>query len=528
MTEGPHINNAADTRRRRAPVLPGLASAGGALLCAVALACNNPTPDLRPPPFGPDTNHPEAVRLFFPSGMTVYKPTGHLLVVNGNFDHAFDGGTIVSFDPARDFQPYFSYYDSSGALPATQLLPVIAPLVRGVAMVGNYGGPLEVYADPASGRVRAFTASRDGNAVHSVQLDPATGVLSCKGGGPTDIDCRRGVFDTFGAVCPAGLCPPGPTTLSLEGPYGLAVGDAALPGATTPPNNVLFVSALIPHIDAILNNTLYMRSQFAAVTLDSAAPSLFYAANASSETVANGIGAGPIVFDKARRRLILGGCYTRTASANGSALSSYKCTSSSANLLRFVSVDEGPDANVQAVDIAAVIRSLETTGLALGGVDPSDPNQIPQRLYAALRNPDLLVEMDLPATPGQFVTVLRATALPVAPAGLAVLPRPATGSGPPPPPDLIAVAAEASGNVTIYDTGSGQVVANLEGLGKLPYTLTVLQPQPADTAAAGANLADPRAHLAATVFDGCALALIDVPYQRPWKSALRAILGSCP
>jgi hypothetical protein len=68
----------------------------------------------------------------------------------------------------------------------------------------------------------------------------------------------------------------------------------------------------------------------------------------------------------------------------------------------------------------------------------------------------------------------------------------------------------------------------LESLGNLPYTLAVLPPQPADTAAAGANLADPRAHVAATVFDGCALALIDVPYQRPWKSALRAILGRCP
>jgi hypothetical protein len=525
MPEDNHIN-AANPRRRRAAALPGLPSAGGALLCAAALACNNPTPDLRPPPFGPDTSHPQAARLFFPSGMNVYAPTGHLLVVNGNFDHAFDGGTIVSFDPAKDFQPYFSYYDSSGALPATQLVPVITPLIRGVAMVGNYGGPLVIYADPGGGRVRAFTASRDGNAVDAVQLDPATGALSCKGGGPTDIDCRSGVFDTFNAVCPAGLCPPGANNLSLEGPFGLAIGDAALPGSTTP-GNVLFVSALIPHIDAILNSTLYTRSQFAAVSLDAAVPTLFYAANASSETVANGIGAGPIVFDKARRRLILGGCYTRSASASGSALSSFKCNST-ANLLRFVSVDEGPDANVQVVDLAALIRSYETTGLALGAVDPNDPNLVPRRLYAALRNPDLLVEMDLPADPTQLVTILRATALPVAPAGLAVLPRPPTGSGTPAPPDLIAVAAEASGNVTIYDTGSGQVVANLEGLGKQPYTLTVLQPQPADTAAAGANPADPRAHLAATVFDGCAIALIDVPYQRPWKSSLRAILGSCP
>ncbi|GAC1608422.1 MAG: hypothetical protein NVS4B10_23720 [Myxococcales bacterium] len=527
MHEGRHIN-AADPRRRRAAAMPRLAASLAALLCAGALACNTSVPDLRPPPFGPDVARPQAARLFFPTGMKVHKPTGHLLVVNGNFDHAFDGGTIVSFDPIRDFQTYFSYYDSAGAVPAARLVLVVAPLIRGAAMVGNYGGPLEIYADPAGGRVRAFTASRDGNALHSVQLDPSTGALSCAGGGPGDIDCRRGVFDTYRAVCAAGTCPPGPPTLSLEGPYGLAVGDAQLPGSAAGPRNVLFVSALVPHVDAILNNTLYTRSQVAALSLDAAAPSLFFGANASSETVANGIGAGPMVFDRARRRLILGGCYTRSASSNGSALSSYKCSSSGANLLRFVSVDEGPDANVQVVDLAATTRALETADMALGAIDPNDPAQVPRRLYATLRNPDLLVELDLPANPGQLVTVLHATALPVAPAGLAVIQRPAAAPGAPVAPDILAVAAEASGNVSIYDTGSGQVVANLENLGKLPYTLAVLPPQPSDSAAGGGNPADGRAHLAATLFDACGIALIDVPYQRPWKSALRAILGSCP
>lgn len=526
MIEGRHIS-AADTRRHRAAALPRLAARLATLLWVAGLACNTAVPDLRPPPFGPDTSRPQAARLFFPTGMKVYPPTGHLLVVNGNFDHAFNGGTIVSFDPVKDFQPYFRYYDSGGAVPPTQILPVIAPLIRGAAMVGNYGGPLEIYADPGGGRVRAFTASRDGNAVHAVQLDPSSGALSCSGGGSADIDCRRGIFDTFGTACPTSLCPPGPATLALEGPYGLAVGDAQLPGSSAQPRSVLFVAALVPHIDAILNNTVYTRSQVAAVSLDGAAPSLVFAANASSETVANGIGAGPMVFDRSRRRLIIGGCYNRSASSNGSALSTFKC-SGGVNLLRFVSVDEGPDANVQVVDLAATTRGIETTGLALGAVDPNDPAQIPRRLYATVRNPDLLVEMDLPSNPGQLITVLRATSLPVAPAGLAVIPRPASAPGKPPSPDIVAVAAEATGNVTIYDTGSAQVVANLENLGKLPYTLAVLPPQPADTVAGGGNPADARAHLVATVFDGCALALIDVPYQRPWKSALRAILGSCP
>jgi hypothetical protein len=518
MTEGQHIRVAL-SRRLNAWSL----RAACALVALAELSCSNPVPDLRPPPFGPDVQHPLRAQLFFPTGMAV-APSGHLLVVNGNFDHAFDGGTLVAFDP-RDFKDaqgrsLLSFYASDGAVPATVDVPVIPQAwFRGVAMIGNYGGPLAVYADQGGARVRAFTGARDANRLDQVQLDPATGALSCDGT-PGNVDCRAGAFDTFNAVCPPNGCPASTDpTLDLEGPYGVAIGTAQLPGQTTPPRDVLFVSALVPHIDSIINNQLFTRSQFAALTLDGATPALFYGANASSETAGNGIGAGPMVFDAKRRRLVLAGCYTRFASTNGANPSSGKCGSTSANLIRFVSVDEGPDANVQIFDVAATVRASETTGLALGAFDA---NGVAQRLYATVRNPDLFVEMELPPDPGTLARVVRATPLPIAPAGLTVLPRPAGIPG----GDLIAIAGEGSGTVSVYDTASGQVVANLQNLGSLPYTLVQLQAQADDQSAAAQ--ADPRAHLAAAAFDNCRVALVDVPYLRPWKSALRATVGSCP
>jgi hypothetical protein len=516
-----------------------------ALALAGALSCSNSIPDVRPPPFGPDPAQPQPARFFFPTGLGA-TPSGNLLVVNGNFDHAFEGGTILSIDPAY-LAKFLGYYDSSLPLPnPTTCVPNFndprdacpkpvsnAQLVadgafKGAAMIGSYGGPLVTYTD-AAGRVRAFTGSRDSNQVDSVQV-AANGSLSCNGGGPADVDCRAGAFDTFNAACPAGTCPGTAPTLSLEGPYGLAVGTAQVPGSTAPPRNVLFVTSLVPHIDQIntaLNNALVTRAPFAALSLEGSPPpaqpglSLFYGANASDVITASGIGSSSLVFDAARRRLVLAGCYQRFSGSNGSVPSSGKCSSFiGLNTLRFVSVDEGANANVQVVDMNALVRSTETNGLALGGIDPADPAQVPRKLYATLRAPDLLVELDLTSNPGAPVRVARTTPLPISPGGLAVIRRPAQLGG----ADIVAIAAQTSGTVTVFDTASGQVVANLQNLGTAPYTV-VQFPSSVDLAVPSANL---NAHMAVALFDNCRVALFDVPLARPSQSAVRASLGSCP
>ena len=64
------------------------------LLLALLLSasCGAP-PEFLPPPFGP--SGPSPTRLFYPTGLAA-RSDGSLLVANGNFNHAYDGGTIVS------------------------------------------------------------------------------------------------------------------------------------------------------------------------------------------------------------------------------------------------------------------------------------------------------------------------------------------------------------------------------------------------------------------------------------------------
>ena len=61
------------------------------LTAALICACNSQPPELLPPPFGPD--HPQDTRLFFPTGLA--ETDAGLLVANGNFNRAFESGTVV-------------------------------------------------------------------------------------------------------------------------------------------------------------------------------------------------------------------------------------------------------------------------------------------------------------------------------------------------------------------------------------------------------------------------------------------------
>src|SRR5258708_26838523 len=142
---------------------------------AAALSCSNSIPDVRPPPFGPDPQQPQAARFFFPTGLGT-APAGNLLVVNGNFDHAFEGGTMLSV--RSDYLTQFlGYYDSSRPLPdpvtcvpdfnnpgdpcpkpVSNAQLVAARAFAGAAMIGSYGRPPPPYTGPAR-PVRALPRS---------------------------------------------------------------------------------------------------------------------------------------------------------------------------------------------------------------------------------------------------------------------------------------------------------------------------------------------------------------------------------
>jgi hypothetical protein len=275
-------------------------------------------------------------------------------------------------------------------------------------------------------------------------------------------------------------------------------------------------------VDRIDNNILYTSARVAALLpfdpADTAAtgPSTYYVAAASDTYTAGGVGAGPVVFDEGRRQLILGGCYSRYSSGSVGEPSSGKCGFVSTNYLRFMGVDEGANAGVRLVDIKADVLSTDTADLALGSLDTSGPSAQYRTLYVATRSPDLLAEFDLPSDPRQPLALRRATPMPISPAQILLLKRPASfGQS---LPDLLLVSSESSGSVSIYDSTAGQVVAQVERLGNAPFAMVQLADSPDGT----------KAQVALSVFQDCRIALIDIDYARPWQARLRARLGSCP
>ena len=467
------------------------------LVASIAIgACSTSPPELLPPPFGPDTSSPQPARLFWPTGIAIaVHPQGqYLLVANANFDHAFAGGAIYSLDVDAllaqrgtvPFSPSFLRQRNAGA-----------------AMVGNYLGPLVL--DPAG--VNAYSGSRDTNRLNGVSIDPATGALKCRTGAGTSPgpDCRSGIVDLGRLV-------------NLEGPYGIAFGTSTPVGFPAPVSS-LFVSPLIPHLDELSGGVAQLSSPVAV--LNAADPSqLYFSAKATDPLNGSGIGAGPVVFEDVRRELILGGCYVRfPATTQGGQLTSGKClTGSTSNLLRFLEVDAGSAGFSRIYDLGPDLRSNETVALELAPTDPTTGNRT---LYVAMRNPDLIAEIVLPSDPGLSPVVRRTTPLGPFPSQIHRLDRPAGTAG----SDLLAVTSGTLtvGNTTpalvaIFDPAQGRVVGQVERLGDTPFAMAQLPPKAGDASA----------KLFVSVFGSCRIAVVDVPYDRPWDVSVQALVGSCP
>jgi hypothetical protein len=461
--------------------------------CLATVACTTTPPVLLPPPYGPDVEQPQPVRLFWPTGIAIH-PTGkYLFVANANFDHTYAGGTIVSLDVPS-------------LLAQRNTVPFSPSFVRqgngGVVITGSYLGPLVL----DSAAVTAYSGSRDSNRLNGVTIDPATGALSCRIGstskpGP---DCRDGILD-LGKLA------------NLEGPYGLAVGTAT-PIGETAPVPAIFVSPLIPHLLGLSNGVVDQDSPVAV--LDQADPSrLLFSALASDPLNGAGIGAGPVVFEDVRRELILGGCFQRfPAATQGGQLSSAKCLPGGSNLLRFLDVDAGATAFSRIYNLSADLRSNDTVALELA---PFDPMTRTRTLYAALRNPDLIAEITLPGDPALSPIVRRTTPLGPFPSQIHLLQRPAGSTG----PNLLAVTAgtltigqTTPSMLTIFDPAQGRVIGQVDRLGDTPFAMAQLPPQPGDTSA----------KLFISIFASCRIAVIDVPYDRPWDVSTQALIGTCP
>ena len=488
------------------------------LIAALLLlaGCEN-LPVILPPGFGGGETPKNNSSFFFPTGLAVL-PDKTLLVANGNFSHAFAGGTLISVN--KDF--IAGIFDAvhpdcaqpgvdTGVAPCTRQLTEPNAVVSGV-MIGNYAGPIGLDDAADAGTAAEFTAtgggtayigSRDSNTVDAIHVDPG-GLLTCfPDAGISPTDCRQGLINTSTAVNADG------TPVNLDGPYSIVSGDAAPPGF--PSQRVMFVASLIPHVESIQSGIPITTSEIAVLSQASPQVPLFTMIGSGLFIGANGAGIGPMLYDSARRRLVLGGCYARFGGTGAGEPATAKCSAGNINQLRFLGVDGGKSVLPTIVDLV----DLATTDLAAMAFSDFDPvTKEPTSLWATTRTPDALVKISLPLQQSVAPRMDTFVVLPATPAELVVIPRAA------PHGDLVAVASERNGAIVIYDTDSNQVVANVERVGDTPTGLKLYE-------LATNTLGVPVARLVTGVFAGCSVAFIEIPLDDPQSAQLKGRIGAC-
>src|SRR2546430_2571969 len=172
-----------------------------------------------------------------------------------------------------------------------------------------------------------------------------------------------------------------------------------------------------------------------------------------------------MILNPPRRELVMSGCFQRFVGSGAGEPATGRCSGISNNFLRFLDVDAQANATVQLFDIYGDVLSTETTALLLA--DPDPITHVPATLWATMRNPDILVKVDLPSQPSVAPRVRRIVPLPIAPAALVHVPRPSGN-------DLIAVIAEKTGHLVIYDVHQEQIVAQVGRLGDSPFSIKLL------------------------------------------------------
>jgi hypothetical protein len=482
-------------------------------VAALLAACNTDPPQVLPPLSGPDG--PKPTRLFFPTGLAS-APDGTLLVANGNFNHAFDSGTMVTI--RRSFiDSLFLAIDPNTGKPQECDVgnpdPTLAASCkrqipqdqfgRGV-LIGNYAGPLVLSDDG----LFAYTGSRDSGRLNGVRVDPG-GALHCLPGAGDDAkqDCRAGVIDL--------------TPSRVDGPYNIVPGDTVSPGATAA-QRVFFVSSIIPHIDSVISGVIFTSTSVAVLHMSDLStpdplrsPLLFSMVAGTSFLPDGGTAPGAMVFDSVRRRLYLMGCYQRSPAGFGSGEpGTVLCGNNGVNLLRILGVDanDNPGAPLE-IDLHGDVHSSFTVQLLLG--DPDPLTKAPATLWATMRAPDVIARIELPASPAVAPRVRKVTPLPISPADMVRIQR--TGAA-----DLLAIVAEKANSVLVYDTGADRVVAQVGRLGDSPFMIQQI-PCPSGSSAFSAS-----ACLATSVFGECRVAFIEVPLNQPELSGLRGLAGHCP
>ncbi|HVG64213.1 MAG TPA: hypothetical protein VNA24_36955 [Hyalangium sp.] len=423
---------------------------------------------------------------------------GALFVASANFDKCFDTGAVLALDLDNLGLPAIGSTVGSPVETITDLK--VAP--ESAVQIESFAGQMAVWRNPAGGAPRLFVPTRaEENYLHAIDIQGKT-QLECvneqgrnclSGALSLTRDIENAVEDQPRAPAPLGV------TVNDIGEGGEPeVWVTHVEAADSPARSARNFQTYVVHIPAANQGELSLSADN-FIPLTSGGLSIGGAhATAVGQRYVYVTGRGYVAADAAQF---------------------------AGFLLRLI--DRGNKSRILETDLGAIYRTLEARDVLLGGYT-ADPNPATfknpetdnsrERIYIVARGPDTLLVVDVlgvhRARPS--ISVVNAVLLPGGASYAALIRRGTSAMN----DDIVAVTSTATsrtrGAVVLYDTRLGQIVKQVDDVGRQPYGIAVHHD-------AAAN----RARLFVTNFSEGRVAVIDIPdLTRPQGAELVAYLGA--
>jgi hypothetical protein len=438
---------------------------------------------------------PPTDRFVYPSGI-VHLPVssdpskqGALFVSSANFDKCFDTGAVLALDLDTLGLPAIGTTVGSPPMEITDLK--VAP--ENTVQIESFAGQMAVWRNPAGGRPRLFVPTRaEENYLHAIDIQ-----------GKTQLECVQ----EEGRNCIPGA-------LSLTRNIGNAVED--LPRAPAPLGVTVNDNGeggepevWVTHVEAADSPARSARN-FATYVVHIPAANRDELSLSADNFVSLSSGG-----------LSIGGAHATAVGqsyvyVSGRGYVAGQQSQFAGFLLRLI--DRGNRLRILETDLGAIYRTLEARDVLLGGYDPV---QDKERLYLVARGPDTLLVVDVlgARTSRPTISVVNAVLLPGGASYAALIRRGAPNVN----DDIVAVTSTATtrtrGAVVLYDTRLGQIVKQVDDVGRQPYGIAVHHHH---DEADGKE----KARLFVTNFGDGRVAVIDIPdLESPQGAELVAYLG---
>jgi len=436
---------------------------------------------------------PPTDRFVYPSGI-VHLPVssdpskqGALYVASANFDKCFDTGAVVALDLDNLGLPAIGA--PVGDTPAEITDLKVGP--ESTVQIESFAGQMAVWKNEAGGKPRLFVPTRaEENFLHAIDIQDKT-KLSC--------------VDGQGSNCIVGALS---LTRNIEGsqddlprapaPLGVTVGqDGDQP------------DVWVTHVEAADSPARTSKNfQTYVVHLPDAGGGLSISKDNFIPLSSGGLSIG------GAHATALGQKYVYVS---GRAYVAGQASQFAGFLLRLI--DRGNPSRILETNLGSIYTTLEARDVLVGGYDPV---QDKERLYIVARGPDVLLVVDvLGAKSAQpRISVVNAVLLPGGASYATLIRRGAPEAN----DDIVAVTCTATtriqGAVVLFDTRLGQIVAQVEDVGRQPYGIAVHHPSRTSSAETD------KARLFVTNFGDGRVAVIDIPnLADPQGAELVAYLG---